>query len=122
MMSAIDDLIAQIEDRALRERLRAETSRITKEKKFGLVFEEHLPELTPLYNAEVGIGSRVTKRGGDLSELWSVLSISNGRASCIQHKTGKESEFPIGELIEAQGDKSPLAMVSGSTQIITKYV
>ena len=78
-MSAIDDLIAQIEDRALRERLREETSRITKEKKFGLVFEEHLPELTPLYNAQVVVGSRVAKRGGDLSKVWAVQI---GRASC----------------------------------------
>jgi adenine-specific DNA-methyltransferase len=35
-MAAIDDLIAQIEDKALRERLRMETNRITKAKKFGL--------------------------------------------------------------------------------------
>ena len=31
-MAAIDDLIAQIEDKALRDRLRIETNRITKEK------------------------------------------------------------------------------------------
>ena len=80
-MSAIDDLIAQIEDRALRERLKIETARIAKEKKFGLVFEEHLPELTPLYNAEIRVGARVAKRGGDLSELWRVLSISESQFS-----------------------------------------
>ena len=45
-MAAINDLIAQIEDRTLRERLKIEAERITKDKKFGLVFEEHLPELT----------------------------------------------------------------------------
>ncbi len=47
-MAAINDLIAQIEDRTLRERLKIEAERITKDKKFGLVFEEHLPELTKL--------------------------------------------------------------------------
>ncbi|HRJ52681.1 MAG TPA: hypothetical protein PLE99_07930 [Candidatus Thiothrix moscowensis] len=52
-MAAIDDLIAQIEDKTLRERLRLEMGRITKEKKFGLVFEDHLPELTPVYSARV---------------------------------------------------------------------
>lgn len=46
-MAAIDDLIAQIEDKALRERLTLEMKRLTREKKFGLVFEDHLPELTP---------------------------------------------------------------------------
>lgn len=33
-MAAIDDLIAQIEDQALRERLRLETNRITKDRDF----------------------------------------------------------------------------------------
>jgi adenine-specific DNA-methyltransferase len=47
-MAAIDDLIAQIEDKVLRKCLQMEVNRITKEKKFGLVFEDHLPELTPI--------------------------------------------------------------------------
>lgn len=42
-MAAIDDLIAQIEYPALRARLAEEVGRLSKQKKFGLVFEEHLP-------------------------------------------------------------------------------
>jgi adenine-specific DNA-methyltransferase len=98
-MSAIDDLIAQIEDRALRERLRIETNRIAKEKKFGLVFEEHLPELTPLYKAEVRKGSMVAKRRGDLSDLWRVLSISEEQAVCRNHGSGEKSRFPVEQLM-----------------------
>ena len=63
-MAAIDDLIAQIEDEALRNRLREEVKRLTKEKKFGLVFEEHLPELTPVYSAVIRQGSLVARRDG----------------------------------------------------------
>jgi adenine-specific DNA-methyltransferase len=99
MVAAIDDLIAQIEDRVLRERLTIETDRISKEKKFGLVFEEHLPELTPLYSAEIHVGSRVARRGGDLSELWRVLSISAGQAVCINYKSGEKSKLPIDEIM-----------------------
>lgn len=44
-MSAINDLIAQIEDEGLRQRIEAELSRLLKQKKFGLVFEEHQPEV-----------------------------------------------------------------------------
>ncbi|MCL4267235.1 MAG: hypothetical protein KJ069_28915 [Anaerolineae bacterium] len=61
-MAAIDDLISQVEDKALRERLREEAARLTKEKKFGLVFEEHLPELTPIYEAKIKRGSEVPRR------------------------------------------------------------
>ncbi len=43
-MSAINDLIAQIEDEGLRGRIDAEVKRLLKQKKFGLVFEGHQPE------------------------------------------------------------------------------
>lgn len=43
-MAAINDLIAQIEDEELRQRIDAELTRLLKQKKFGLVFEEHQPE------------------------------------------------------------------------------
>ena len=43
------DPIQQINDPALKERILQETNKLLKQKKFGLVFEEHLPECTPLY-------------------------------------------------------------------------
>lgn len=43
-MSAINDLIAQIDDEQLRQRIDAEVKRLLKQKKFGLVFEDHMPE------------------------------------------------------------------------------
>ena len=43
-MSAINDLIAKIEDDDLRQRIEAELRLLLKQKKFGLVFEEHQPE------------------------------------------------------------------------------
>ena len=43
-MSALKDLIAQIEDEGLRQRIEAEVKRLLKQKKFGLVFEDHFPE------------------------------------------------------------------------------
>lgn len=43
-MSAINDLVAQIEDEGLRQKIDGEVKRLLKQKKFGLVFEEHQPE------------------------------------------------------------------------------
>lgn len=43
-MSALNDLIAQIENEDLRKRIDAEVKRLLKQKKFGLVFEDHFPE------------------------------------------------------------------------------
>lgn len=43
-MAAIDDLIARIEDPAPRERIVREVGEPQRNRKFGLVFEQHLPE------------------------------------------------------------------------------
>ena len=45
-MAAINDLIARIQDAELRNKIEQEVNRLNKQKKFGLVFEEHLPECT----------------------------------------------------------------------------
>ena len=52
-MAAINDLISQIQDETLRNRIQEEVSKMAKQKKFGLVFEEHLPECTPLYDVPI---------------------------------------------------------------------
>lgn len=52
-MAAINDLIAQVSDDSLREKLEREVNKLSKQKKFGLVFESHLPEVTPLYDMPI---------------------------------------------------------------------
>ena len=61
-MSALEDLIKQVDDERLRARLLEEAKKATKHKKFGLVFEEHLPECTPLYDLPIKKGSTVAKK------------------------------------------------------------
>ncbi len=48
-MAAINDLIAQIKDDDLRNRIDAELKRLLKQKKFGLVFEDHMDSTRTLY-------------------------------------------------------------------------
>ena len=75
-MSAIDTLIAQVSDPRLRERLTAEWGNAKKEKKFGLVFEDHLPELLPLHGAKPRKGDLVCRRQGALKPPHCSLSCS----------------------------------------------
>ena len=49
-MAAINDLIARIQDPELRMRIEKEVKDLTKQKKFGLVFENHVREMTLLYD------------------------------------------------------------------------
>jgi adenine-specific DNA-methyltransferase len=107
-MSAVNDLIAQVEDRTLRERLAAEVRRITKEKKFGLVFEEHLPEMTPIYSAEIKKHSKVALRAGSLTDLWRVLSIRGNEAHCRNISSGELRKIPMDDLVVVRQFGEPI--------------
>lgn len=98
-MAAIHDLLAQVQDEALRARLEQEINRLSKTKKFGLVFEEHLPECTPLYDIPVKRGSTVAKKTGAVSEMYEVNSIKDGIATCYHKVTEEKEEIPVGELV-----------------------
>lgn len=98
-MAALDDLISQIPDESLRERIRAEMKRANRQKKFGLVFEEHLPEATPLYDIPVKRGSVVAKKDGQVTDIYYVEKIEDGQATCF-HKASKERVvLPVDELV-----------------------
>lgn len=107
-MAAIDDLIAQIEDKALRERLRMEANRITKDKKFGLVFEDHLPELTPIYSAKVRRHSKMALRDGPLADLWRVLFVRDGEAQCRNIGSGATRQIPVDDLVVVRQFGEPI--------------
>lgn len=83
-MAAIHDLLVQVEDPHLRERLTSEWNLAQKNRKFGLVFEDHLPELLPLYDAKPRRGDLVARRDGSLQDLWKVRSIRDGVATCVR--------------------------------------
>lgn len=73
---------------------------MSKQKKFGLVFEEHLPENTPLYDLPISKGTRVAKRDGDIRENYRVLSIEGEKAECERLDDEHEHiSFPLDELI-----------------------
>ena len=55
-MAALNELIQKIENPELRAQIQEAADRLVKQKKFGLVFEEHLPEWTPLHDIPVRKG------------------------------------------------------------------
>lgn len=96
-MAAINDLIAQIQDAELRNKIEQEVNRMKKQKKFGLVFEEHLPECTPLYEMPVNCGSNVALKSGNINDIYRVIAINNGKALCI--KEDEKAEWSIADLV-----------------------
>ena len=98
-MAALNDLIDQIKDEELRRRIEQEVDKLTKQKKFGLVFEDHLPECTPLYDVPVKNGAKVALKYGKINDYYTVLSILGDKAICIK-KNGKETvEFDKKDLV-----------------------
>ena len=98
-MAALNDLINQVQDKALRERLMAEAARLTKQKKFGLVFEEHIPECTPLYGIEIKCGSTVAKKTGAINDMYRVTKINGGDAVCLHLASGESVTITLSDLV-----------------------
>lgn len=97
-MAAINDLIKQISDVELRDRIEKEVAKLSKQKKFGLVFEEHLPECTPLYDIQVKKGSTVTLKAGKVSDTFKVVSIDGDIATCI-NANNEAINFNLDDLV-----------------------
>lgn len=103
-MAAINDLIARIQDPDLRQRIDKEVKELTKQKKFGLVFENHVPEMTLLYDYPISRGCKVIRKSDDnkkLSEdiLWEVKKVSKGIAFCMHTITKEEQQINFKDLI-----------------------
>ena len=98
-MAALNELIQKIENPELRAQIQAAADRLTKQKKFGLVFEEHLPECTPLYDIPVRKGLKVSVRNGKANETYTVLKVSDGKATCLPKNGTEAVEFDIADLV-----------------------
>lgn len=91
-MAAINDLINQIQDETLRNRIQEEVSKMAKQKKFGLVFEEHMPESTPLYDMPIKRGCNVMLRDSkDDKAIYVVLKVEGDTAVCVKPEQEDEA-------------------------------
>lgn len=98
-MAAIDDLLRQIPDEGLRRRVAQEFETQGKQKKFGLVWEDHVPECTPMPDVRIKRGSLVAKRGGEISKLFRVVALNGGMATCLNEADGTEQQIAASELM-----------------------
>ena len=98
-MAELHELIEKIENPELRAQIAEAAKRALKQKKFGLVFEEHLPECTPLYDIPIRKGAKVSVRNGKANETYTVLKIEDGVATC-RTKNGQEAvQFAVDDLV-----------------------
>lgn len=107
-MAILDELVTQIENPDLRARIAAEVEKLAKQKKFGLVFEEHLPECTPLWDIPVKKGGKVALKAGQVNDFYTVLKIENGVATCLNKDKSATAEFAVDELVSVAEFGEPI--------------
>ena len=99
-MAALNDLISQIPDAALRDKIQKEVNKLSKQKKFGLVFEEHLPECTPLYDVPVQRGCNVMLRNSSADKtIYTVAGINDNKVDCVRADSGEHCTFDMQDIV-----------------------
>ena len=107
-MAAINELISRIQDPELRASIQAEIDKLSRQKKFGLVFEDHIPECTPLYELPIRVGSMVARKSGSINDLMLVSAINGDSTTCLQQGDGASVEVPLTELVAAARFGEPI--------------
>ena len=109
-MAAINDLISQIQNETLRNRIQEEVSKMAKQKKFGLVFEEHMPESTPLYDMPIKSGCNVMRRDSkDDKSIYVVLKVEDDTAVCVKPEQKDETvTFELKDIVRVAEFGEPI--------------
>lgn len=109
-MTAIDNLISQIQDEALRNKIQEEVSKMAKQKKFGLVFEDHIPEGTPLYDMPIKRGCNVMRRDSkDDKSIYVVLKVEDDTAVCVKPEQKDEAvTFELKDIVRVAEFGEPI--------------
>lgn len=113
-MAKIEDLIAQISNDSLRKAIAGEVKALKKTKKFGLVFEEHLPETVRLPLLPVRVGELVALKRESGNRLWRVAGLHQGKANCEAASNNDSARssvaevFPVSDLVVVRSFGDPI--------------
>lgn len=99
-MALLDDLISQIPDLTLRGRLQKAATDLRWRQKFGLVFEEHIPETTAIFGLPIQVGSLVQRRRDPNPEaLLRVERLIDEGSTAVFTQDGREDTVAVSDLL-----------------------
>lgn len=107
-MAALNELIGRIQDPELRSSIQAEVNKLTRQKKFGLVFEDHIPECTPLYDIPVRVGALAALKNGSIKDLYYVTRLHEDIAVCVRQSDEETIEIPLVDLVSVARFGEPI--------------
>ena len=98
-MAAIDQYIERIPNTELQEQIREEVARLTKKKRFGLVYENHLPDNVIMPEVTIRRGTKVALRGKTPNDVYEVQDIENNNAMCRNLASLEDKTFLLEDLV-----------------------
>lgn len=109
-MAVLDELVSQVPTRTLRDRLQKAVGDLRKRQKFGLVFEEHIPETTAIYGLPIHVGALVQRRQDlDGRLLFRVARLSQGgKQAAIVGSEGEEETAAAKDLLVVKRFGEPM--------------
>jgi len=91
-------MLASRHGQMLRAEISQEAATLKSTKKFGLVFEEHIPEQVQLPGLPIRTGSRVVNRGNE-NQVFQVVEIKGNSARLMPEPEGQEETAKLDELV-----------------------
>jgi adenine-specific DNA-methyltransferase len=98
-VAKLDDLIEQVEDSQLRAELMQAGRELRRRKTFGLVFEEHIPEVTLLHDFPVRPGATVYRREDTATRSPMVVERVTGKAAIVKTASGGRASVSLDRLV-----------------------
>jgi adenine-specific DNA-methyltransferase len=92
-MAKLEDLIKEISEPALRARIASELAKLKAKKRFGLVFEEHIPETIQLPDLPIKVGVRVVQKIGRVGETFVVVGVNGSKVEVRPERGGEKEIF-----------------------------
>lgn len=107
-MALLEEKIDQIPQSDLRNIIKNEVKKLKNKKKFGLVFEQHVPEVVPIFSAPITIRTTVAKKNGNLGETYKVKNISGDKAVIIKDNDGSVEEVLLESIVMVKQFGDPI--------------
>jgi len=104
----LDYLLSQISENALRLGLEREISKLRMNRKFGLVYEEHMPEHVRLYHHPVAVGAKVVFRNGKGEDVFNVMNVEKKAVQLFHEIDGHWEEGGIEDLVVIKKFEEPI--------------
>lgn len=103
----LDQLIGRVGDESLRSRIAREVELLRGSRRFGMVFDRHLPESVRLTNYKPRKGIRVTLRDESTTAIWTVLGFTD-QSRTVAILDGEGGERPVGDLVVVREFGEPI--------------